>query len=351
MKIDPANSIRVNGSAGARDLLKNIDVGAEIPVRISGREGRNFAFLDIGGKRMRAEFTRGVPGNNSLMLKLDRIVNDLYVFKIISPTEMKGYLERMLEFSLLRPHEALQHSPAEMSKILANRTTALYLFHAYAMKLPDQERTRLDTSRILMRIFSLGFSSSALHDLACLLSERGLGNAGAFFLFALLGRDQGNRSKKSPSGLTTFADELESVIEKEPAESRQEIISFLVRELSGQEQSTPLQGIIPVYDDEGLSLACYIKTPDFLVINVELSGLGMLDIFARKEDNSIIIKVCADNELSLKKLEISAPDLTDRLSSTGLKATVSFHNRNFIIDKMVEINSYYSLNSVFDIKV
>ncbi|HOW83735.1 MAG TPA: hypothetical protein PK573_14325 [Spirochaetota bacterium] len=353
MKIDAVNVIRVSGPGAAADALRKLEVGAELPARVVERRGRSSAVLEIGGGRIRAEFTRGLPAGDSLLLRLDGIKNESYVFKMVGAGGRADYLARLLEFSLLGQDDVKRFNPAEIGRILAGRGDALFQLHAYLLQAEGRKGKGGNAAALLSRLFSLGLGPDARADLAFFLFERALGGPFAAYIYGLFGRNRGkNREAWPEPGARNLAAQIETALDSvESGREREELIEFLAGALSDGPGPGPQSGVVPLDEDGVFVPVRYVKSGDFLALSLELSALGQLDIMARHEKGAISIMIVPDREDSGAFIRRSLPGLMESFAGSGMQAHVAVHNRNIIIDKMVEINSYFSLNSEFDVKV
>ena len=70
MKIDKSNTIRIANRISSLNIFKNIKKGSEVSARVAKRIDDKKAVLEIAGRRVKAEFTGGVPDKNRLYLVL-----------------------------------------------------------------------------------------------------------------------------------------------------------------------------------------------------------------------------------------------------------------------------------------
>ncbi len=97
MKIESSGTIRISGRSTIISLLNNLKKGSEHPAKIIERPSTKEAILEIAGKRIRAEFPKGVPGNNRLILKLENKQDNTFIFKIVSSTSKDGFIDKLSE--------------------------------------------------------------------------------------------------------------------------------------------------------------------------------------------------------------------------------------------------------------
>ncbi len=347
MKIDPGNVIRIALRSGSGGFSGKIDVGAEVPVRVIERQGRTSALLDMGGRHVRAEFTGGVPVNNSLVLRLARVLNDLFIFSIARAASRRGFFDGLLEYSLLKHHEAAMVSPAEIGRIMGSRREALFTLQAMLMNAAEGH-SRAEKARLLARIFSFDLSVSVRSELAWMMAVKGLGGVLAYFLSGLLTGDRQRRwGKDAPAIAGDIALELDAALEAEEPSSREETLRFLVAFLSGGADDSG-QGVVPLWGDEGYLPVQYISRGDVVVLSVELSAAGTVDIMARREKGGLTARVFCASEEFLSEMRMSLAELLETLKKSGIEASIALYNRNFVIDKIIELSTYYSTQSAFD---
>ena len=94
-----------------------------------------------------------------------------------------------------------------------------------------------------------------------------------------------------------------------------------------------------------------LLTENCVIAHMEFSSLGGVDVFARKENNNIYIVLVPELEKTGIVIENSLDELKKIMYDSGLNAQIKVFQNNIVFDKIVEINSYFTLNSVFDVKV
>lgn len=96
-------------------------------------------------------------------------------------------------------------------------------------------------------------------------------------------------------------------------------------------------------DDEFIPLKIMHNEGNW-ILSIELSKLGTIDILAQKEG---MISIIGE---SREHLELIENQLREKNSDfSGI--IINFKTRREALDKLVAINSFYSLNSQLDIKV
>jgi hypothetical protein len=91
----------------------------------------------------------------------------------------------------------------------------------------------------------------------------------------------------------------------------------------------------------------YAGDADSCIIAADFSVLGKVEILARKTSGLLQITVFTDSDDTALKLRDTEHELMQAIPDTSIK----FFSRQSIFDKLVEINSYYAVNSKFDIKI
>ena len=351
MKVHASNSIRISGRAGTVDFLRKLSPGATVAVKVTERLGPQTAILDIQGRRIRAEFLRGVPGNNRLMLKLEDASNSTYTFKIISSTDRQDFLSRLLEYSVLTIKDVLRDNIMDIGSFVQKGPDTIFSLHAYLLDVTDWKRRHDSLMKLFTRFYSLGASVEVLRDLSLMIAGNGTGGALLCYILEIFsGYNKQKRHLLGKEGLEQAIHELETLIEKSGDDDRVFLLQSLWDVFKDANEGSKFI-MVPIKDDDEFHICAALAGENSIIFRVELSQLGTVHLLARQEKNMIDVMICVQNEKSLEKFKNSLEDLKDTLYNAGLKVALKVYNSNFIIDKIVEINSYYSLNSVLDIKV
>ena len=100
MRISRDNIIRITGKITTSGLFKNLKVGNEISGKIIQRLGGNFAIMDIGGRKIRADFLNGVPSQDNINLVVEEKKGSLIKLRRI-PSGTRQILQQLSGFSIL----------------------------------------------------------------------------------------------------------------------------------------------------------------------------------------------------------------------------------------------------------
>ena len=83
---------------------------------------------------------------------------------------------------------------------------------------------------------------------------------------------------------------------------------------------------------------------------MEFSNLGRIDILIKDIKKGCLISIFCANDSVISALRESHDELLQDIESERAPVYINYCNMQNALNKIVEIYSYYSLNSVFDIK-
>ncbi|MBP7734561.1 MAG: hypothetical protein KA369_01180 [Spirochaetes bacterium] len=354
MRIESTSTIRVSGRSGTVDHLAGLQKGAEITARIVDRKSGRDAILEIGGKRIHAEFQKGIPAGAMITLKLDEIKDGSLLFKMVDPGGRDALARRFLE-ATIADMGLIQKN---MGSALAKHPAGIFELNALLLGLtPKSDKKEDGLTRFLGRLLKLGVDRGAVTDLSILLSGARFDSKALHSLFLLLGFD-GERIRKWTRGKPGNHDSMIGAIMNEIDRLEEgETKETVLRQLIGyatQAAEMPagyVTGELPFHDGDDLRPVRFLGKGDAWVFSVDFSGLGRVEVLARTIGDEYPVTVFCETREALEALKGSAEMLAKNMKNIGSGIHVNFYNTDQAINKIVEIYSYYSLNSVFDIRV
>ena len=357
MKIDQLNTIRISGASGQHDSLRELKAGSELPVRIVERIGPREALLDIAGRKVHAEFLRGVPRADSILLKLEGLKNNSYIFKMVDPPGKEEALRLLLEHTVFSAADIPRHALYSLTSLFSKHPPGIFELNALILGSLSREGKKEERpSRLLNLLLKLGAGRDAVAGLA-LMKYAMLRQAGSMrSLLSLLGSDMPVKgwAGASPSAIDGMIKEILTAIADNPSDTdRQDLTRQLIDylSLSGDDSKDFHSGELPYLRDNEYLPFRYIGKNESWIFSIDFTALGRLDLLAKKTGNSYTISIFCSEAASLAVLLESLDDLKQKIASIRPIIYINLYNMPNILNKMVEINSYYSLNSVFDIKV
>lgn len=356
MKIDRSNTIRITGRELKLPAL-NLKKGVRISARILERIGDKEAVLDVAGNRLRAEFLSGIPSRNRITLIFEGRDSSTLLFRMARDHDVSS-LRGLFDFSIFDLDALGKNELLAIRRYLKNGIEGIFnlnssLFRALTGK-GLRERSLTD---LLNKLLKMGMHKDDLIFLTYIF----LGNRGiidiliSLLLFMGLEGDalykrfkRYSRQGDLIADMEKLSERIEALTDEEGIDLLRELLYYVV---SGEDPGKDFsQFEIPYFDSDGFkSIAC-IYTREGLVLSLELSGLGKLDILIKSLASDLKISIFCEDEEALVELRSSVDDLKARLADVKKVVTVDFYISRDVIKKIIEINSPLVMNSIFDVR-
>jgi len=349
------NLIRIIPRASAASFLKEARKGGDLAAKIVQRLGDNDAVIAIGKTRVRAAFTKGVPDRESFILRLERIDRGTVTFRMIDAAARAKALSQLLEMTLLK--SADQHRLfASLGSALSPPPAGILELNARLLGyLPARPPDR-NIARLLNHLLRLGVDRRAVDDLAYLLADTSAPFRVVLSLFQT--SDRGTQEKENKrdylpnakDATQHIASSIESIEDPSQRDECLATILDLVRE-STQPPSNTRPSEFAWHHEGEYRTVRFLASDIGLIISLEFSALGRIEILVREAREGIAISVFCDSSDTLSALEESGNELRRTLTKALPAATISFHITASALQKIVEIYSHHCMNSVLDVKV
>jgi hypothetical protein len=357
MKIEN-NQIRISGQTPAMDLLKNLKEGSRLAVRIVESYGERHAVLDIGGRRLNGEFLHGVPKSGSLFLILDRVVKGTLFFSIAegsSKEDLIGELNKSTIFTL----NDLSKSITELRLYLKEGIYSIFSLNKALIKFTgfiEEEKRFEKIVNLLNKMLSKGADYKDLILIAALINQGN--NSAAYLFFVILSRMfPGYRQIFEKDNINEKIENFFNFINKSFTENDKDDKIQIVKTIldlcfNKPEKENPRYGEIIFFDDSKFKLCRYILNGNNIVLSLDLSYLGNIDILIKYKESFYSISFFCEKDESISKLKSEINILESVLNSDNKKKThIVFFNNKKSIEKIIEIISAIDLNYLFDAKV
>jgi hypothetical protein len=356
MRVEPSHIIRITGRTGNADPIRELQKGSELTARIVERVGKRDAVLEIGGRRVRAEFVRGLPLSESLVLKLESISRGTYIFKIVDQHAAEEFIGRLAELTIFDAGDFSGSPPHALAAFLSKQPNGIFELNAFLVGiLAKNEKPNDRIATVVNRLMSLGLTLDRALDLSMLLSDAGVGLKIILSLLALAGQGGGRAGKQPAKGRDPdeiagdIADAIEGI---EDEGRREEFIVDLVNILAGlsREPGVYQRGEIAFHRDGSFHPLRYMGGKKSWVFSIEFSVIGRVDILLKDVGPACHISIfCEKNDVVLSFKESCGP-LLDSLGMINANIHIDFYNMYNSLNKIVEIYSLHPLHSVFDMK-
>lgn len=358
MKIETTNTITISGKSGFPDQIKGIPKGEEMTAQIIERLGRREAILEIAGKRIHAEFKKGVPSGNVITLKLDDIKNNAVFFSLVETGGKDALVKNlagMTVFELNQLRSTILHG---IGGALAKHPAGILELNMLLLGCPRKSEKREEgPAGLLARLVKLGMDKDAVSDLSVIISGMRISSQAFKTLMMIIGFDE-EKIRKWSSGKKEDISGIIDAILKDFATpgSRGDLDSVLLQLLTllqntGRELSGYEYGDAAFYHDDQLTPLQYIGKDTAWLFSVDFSSIGRIEVLARDAKEGYLISVFSGYGEVLEALKQSSDRLVKNLKRVNKDININFYNTRAAINKIVEIYSYYSLNSEFDILV
>jgi hypothetical protein len=357
MRIEPPNIIRITGRSGTADPLKELEKGSELSAQIVERLGARKAVLEIHGMRIHAEFLKGLPSAGTVLLKLEDIKNNSYLFRMVEPFGAKESIDQILKFVIFDSKDFGKNLLHEISRFFLKQPAGIFELNSLLLNFITKQDKKDDRiSLLLNKLLKLGVAKDSVFDLSIFLSDMHAGLDNVLSLFMGLGLNReglhqwSKRAARDAKGLVdSIITEIDMVDDEQEKEAviRQLILFF---DRAGREQSGFRWGEIVYYHDEAYHPVRYIANKKSWIFSVEFSSIGRIDILIKDLENGCHISIFCANNSVVSALQESQDELLNYFESFRSPLYINYYNMQNAVNKIVEIYSYYSLNSVFDVK-
>ncbi len=363
MKISKVTGLHVKtGASGSREsTLSRLQVGQKVMASVIKKLGPTRALLDIRGGRIDATFKDGVPDVNRLILKLEHASGDRYVFKIEHGTGRAEMLRNMAELSVFGKDaisDGVIRSLADRAFSMSGGMDTLYMLNRILHELISGQAGPDRTFSSLLNILLKKGVSSRDCIIFSFLFTRNTGILTEMVQSLLPGllfknEKEGRSRFKLDSHVVEKA--VESVFDAVKDDPDAKVLTSMIYDLlAGSESDGPGSTLkhIPVYEDGMFSPAGVVMMGDSLLLSLDLSKTGLVEIMIRSETERISIQFYCYKEEGMNMLRGSQKELVDILEHRfGKKVELGFFNPDEIKEKIIAINQNLVFTSGLDITV
>jgi len=344
MKITPNKLIL---SEKVLDIIKSnkLNIGQEIEAKILKKNSQKNAILLIRGKKIVSEFINGVPETDKLNLKLDNIEKGILTFSIINKTNKMEFIGKILDYIIEKDINPLVLNKLNLNFLL-NELTGI--FNLNTILLESEIKNKINYTDIFKRLLELGISKDKLDLLANIIMR----SSSKFYPIYSILEFFYNKKKRDFLNEPEIFNEIEEMVSeldrlcKNEKDSIKNLIDLIIMDRFEVDLNYIEFPILLNNRDYSFK---YLKNKDYIVLSIEFSELGELELFINKENNEINISIYSDNKEVVNKLEESIDLFYDNVKDNR-KVKVKIFNKNLIIDQIKEIIKYHLLESELDFK-
>ncbi|MFH0977175.1 MAG: hypothetical protein V1874_15455 [Spirochaetota bacterium] len=350
MKIE-TNQIKITGQLSSLDVLKNLKPGSRVPVTITERLGQRYAVLDIGGSKVKAQFLQGVPNFSKLFLVLESKAGGILLFKIADNSQHKDELMERLSESTVFNRGNFGKSIYNLRSQLRESIGSIFALNKSLLKFTgytDKDNKNERLKNIFNKLLTKGADYKNLLLIAELLANQNNSITQLVnYIFPQISLDHQQISDKDKLKhiIKYFGDLIdESFTEDEKADAIRDILGTMT---DASEKGETQFGEVLFFDDNKFKLCRYILYNNNIVMSLNLSYLGYIDILIRQDKSFRSVAFYCENEESTSALkgEIAALPLYYEKD-----IRIIFCNNTESIKKIIEIISDIDLEYQLDVK-
>lgn len=297
----------------------DLKVGSIVTARIVKVESPIVARINVYGKEFVAQFKEGVGNQRQVLMKVTEFKDGQYQFKRMSQ------VEQQVEIGQLAGKILLKSTNGIIPHIHLTNISSLYNLNLQFLKNSGRNIQILKFKEI---IDSKKFSAKEIRLLA----------AGLFIPMWQVG------GKENLLNDTDFFELLRRLTKQDQGK---EILDSIFSNTSLDNRI--IAGSLPIaVDDSETDSVQIILTEKSILLNLMFTSLGELEIIVKRFDSFFQVDFFSNNKTVSDFLEENAGDLKGKL---GLPVQFSFYERDELIKKIIEINSFTMSNNYLDTRV
>jgi len=354
MAPDLANLIRINARMGINGIFKKIGSGTVINAKILERLDVNQAILDVAGKRIRVEFTAGVPEGTHARLRYEGASGGTYIFKLLKFPDRETAISKFETFLLMRPDEIIRLHHPDLIRFMEKRISGFYELNSEIIRMAGVRMKKTKSpSRLLNSLARLGLG----REHAAVLSEILCGlKGGAVFLplIHFLGYGSGFSEKKRRGDGKDMESEIGEALESVEKLDAEHPDMRIMEELSGvltQSEFSDgglLYGEYAYYDGDKFRPIRYMSHGGSWSVSVEFSGLGQVDILVKSAGKKANMSICCEPGGPYELLNKNIKDLYGAVKGAVLNINVI--SRRQFEEGLSDMIEFAAGNSGLDIR-
>jgi hypothetical protein len=367
MKVHPdilVYSGRQHALQGLKDLLGDLKVGSELSARVLERTSPTRARIEIAGRRMEADFPKGVPGSSDLNLRLEGTKGGTVFFAISGRPSGHDDLGRLASFTVFARDEMDLRLLRGIADHVRSGIRGIYAFNS--LLLPrgpggrDKRSVPHDLLNALLRagvkkedavIFSYIFSANRGTNLSyfspLLTFLSGQGKKGGSMQYREPLKDEGEYI----SAVEHLIERLDSALDEKKEEGKR-LFDQVVKELLPDgfvDSAGTREDFIAYLHDKEFQSCRYIINEKNILIELDLTLIGRVEALIREEGKAVQISLFCSNAEAADSLKRDARDLEKAIrESTGKSATAAVYGTGDAVKNVIEIYSSLMLNNAFD---
>ena len=340
-----SDSLRITLNSG-RDigsLLKGVAVGDRVEAKIISRDG-NVALLDIAGKRIRADFTAGIPAGSAVELILSEKSRSSAVFRLPTPGNASELPLLLKQYFMAGDKIPDRGMFAELWRLISGGRADLSEINLFLAGIKKDHLKEKNYSELINRLNFLKVPVQTLTDISLIAAMK---LPAALFQAVLFFMEKAGKKHGFAAGDERIDDILHDIENLDD-----ELFSDLLKLLAAPDTDDKGYGKFPVNDEGDFSGFEYIYTEDSFFLTFSLSQLGRISMLIRSEKGHTSISIGAENDRAVEMLEADSQELKKSLEQNGVSTgSVGFFNTKKVVDKLHVLCGDFQLKSGLDVKI
>lgn len=330
MKIDRFNTLKITGNTAVKSALGAIPKGGKVEARVVERLDGGKAVIDIAGKRLTAEFLKGVPGDARFELVLESKRGNQFLFRLMGggrAARLSAELDLFLAGGAARLKERMP-----MLKTFLDGPGGLYALNRLLAGLHGGKGTDAITN-FLNALMNSGVKPERLAVFSYLLGRRRCINSERFSMLARLlsgGADAGEEVRdllgddtRLRAWLRDFIGEVRDFVKDDEARGRFKDLIETIAEDDTSDYVAIREYAVPFFDGERFTSLKVMEEGSCVTCAATLSKLGYLEIFGREAGGTVSMSIFCENDKSVEILKQDLHDLQKALKGSMGGAAVA----------------------------
>lgn len=337
-------SVNLKNNRGISEVVKNLKIGQTVSARIIKSQG-NEAIIDINGKRLRADFVKGVPDKKVIQLILTDKSSLNVVFKLADAGSGDPFSKIFPSLTLFPKSEIENISLHSLVKFIASSAPDIFELNLFLLGLKKEDKKESGQDRFYKMLLGKGLSLSSIRYISYVLSA----NTPLVFISHFINtlgwkKKDDEKEKTGEEAEKEFLEILE--------QGGNEIVECAIEVFAKEAWNNPLYSSASVPYEEDFIEFDYIYYNDSFLCTIDLTFLGQIDIIVRdynKVNEITFFPVKNETELYLN---MGKNDLIDLLELNDIKnVVIHVYNRKKMVDKLSLYATDFYHKSGFDVKV
>lgn len=328
-------------------LIKNMNPGDSITASVIRSEG-NKALLDIGGRIIKADFTNGVPKENSLVLVLTSKTHENIQFSLKDNDNSEKIFRILSPFSILNDDAAKNISLQNLGRFINNSKPDMMDINLFLLGFKKDEQKGKSNTLLFNHLLQKGISFQTLIDLSYIIYSKY--NPVLFmsyqFMLAMAGKKALDSFKKSSLMLENTLDHLCKILKDDTS-----YFSLMFDLLFDETKTREIYGEMVFPDDGYFSSIEYILNGNSVFLKFNLSATGILEVLIKSDFETVLINFLTVKEDLIPYLKENEGVLKNMLKQNSVKKSViGYFDSKKIVEKIEIWSLDFNTKSEFNIK-